>query len=55
MDGYPLSSHVAGATDGGLLAWLGLASEVETLCPSAADRAMAVCISHRLASGLGLG
>ena len=55
MDGYPLSSHVAGATDGGLLAWLGLASEVETLCPSAADRAMAVCISHRLALGLGLG
>ena len=55
MDGYPLSSHVPGATDGGLLAWLGLASEVETLCPSAADRAMAVCISHRLALGLGLG
>ena len=55
MDGYPLSSHVPGATDGGLLAWLGLASEVETLCPSAADRALAVSISHRLASGLGLG
>ena len=33
----------------------GLASEVETLCPSAADRALAVSISHRLALGLGLG
>ena len=47
MDGHPLSRHVPRATDGGLLAWLGLASELETLCPSAADRALAVSISHK--------
>ena len=47
MDGHPLSRHVPRATDGGLLAWLGLASELETLCASAADRAQAVSISHK--------
>ena len=47
MDGNPLSRHVRRATDGGLLAWLGLASDLETLCPAAADRAVAVSLSHK--------
>lgn len=47
MDGHPLSRLVPRATDGGLLTWLGLASELETLCPSAVDRAQAVSISHK--------